>query len=836
MIQALDLNGAWQVTWSEGMHGNVHQLLGEVEPARWLDVPVPMELHQALLEKGLIDEPNQGLNSLNARWVEEQYWQYQREFTAPAESLKQPVWLVFGKLDVCAQIFLNGKKIGEHKNSHRPCRIHLTGKLQRGANKLTVIVEAGLYETGNRNGIDYHNSLDSLLTKRHLLRKSQCESGWDWSPRLMNVGISGNVHLEWARDARLDQLTISARPVNQYSQAEIQVRAQIEGLHPGKPVKAILRASVRETGQEASVPIELKSDLHAYDLKLMLDQPRLWWPVGHGEQFLYTLQCSLEINKQTVAQASQRIGIRSVEIDRPPHPVEGEYFILKINGRPIFCKGGNWVPPDLIPSRVPRRRLEQLVDLAVQANFNLLRVWGGGHYAGHDLLELCDERGVLVWHDFLFACAKYPGDQQEFLGEVETEITWAIREFAAHPSLAVWCGNNELEWGYHEWTNNFGRTYPDYGIFHNLIPRRMLADDPWRPYWPSSPYSGNGHYPNDPLRGDQHPWGVTLMADGSNIHAYRTCQDRFANEGGVLGSSSPATLRQCLPPGEQRVGSITWQHHDNAANYPMQGLGCAYKLVEEWLGRPIGEYNMDDYAFASGLLHAEGLMEFINNYRGRMFDSAAAVFWMYNDVWPATHSWTIVDYYLRRKLAYHPVRRAFAPVTVVVAEREKEIVVLGINDGPQPWSGRVRYGLFDFAGTMPLDETIAAELLPNAVTRLAAFKRSALTRAGVRASGAFAVLLEKSKALAIAQHRLLLARFQDLSLKSPRINISRKGDSVIFESAQFVWGVCIDPDGEAPLADDVFDLLPNIPYSIPWPRSQKLPKVKRTGNELVVIK
>ena len=716
MTQQLDLSGTWRVTWSDGMHGAISKPFAEIQdPDRYMDVPVPMELHQALQEKGLIEDPNLGMNTLKARWVEEQYWQYRTTFTAPAEALNRPAWLVFEQLDIQATIALNGETVGTHVNAHRPCRVNVTGKLREGENTLVVTLESGLFYVAERSGTDYHPGVeDYMLVKRSWLRKAQNQFGWDWNARMINVGITGPVRLEWGEKVRLDQVVVWSELSASHAKAALTVRAFVEGLDARKPVKAHLRARVRETGQEVRVPITVEPGLGCYEAKLTLKNPELWWPVGHGAQSLYTVDVTVEAGKDVKEEATKRIGIRKVEIDRTPHPEAGEYFIIKVNGRRIFCKGGNWVPADLVLSSVTRDRVDELVRLAVKANFNILRLWGGGVYAGHDLLEACDEAGLLVWHDMLFACAKYPGEDPGFLAEVSAEILWAVREFANHPSLAVWCGNNELEWGTWDWKfDAFGKSLPDYAIYHHIIPRALRQEDPHgRPYWPSSPFSPDHIHPNDPTVGDQHPWGVTLADHGTDFWHYRAYIDRFPNEGGVLGASTPATLRQFLPEGQRTIRSFAWEHHDNAMEYLTQKPGVAYQELDFWLGRSYKEMDLDEYAFASGLLQAEGLMEYIDNYRRRMFSSSSAIFWMYNDSWPTTHGWTIIDYYRRKKPSYHPVRRAFQPVTVVVADNGNEITVYGVNDSPAEWAGTLRYGLFAMGGGRPIDQTAQVVLQP----------------------------------------------------------------------------------------------------------------------------
>lgn len=835
MSGTLSLNGLWQVTWSEGLHGRTeHVTVPEVDHGRYLTLPVPCELHRALMEAGLLEDPNIGLNSLKARWVEEQMWAYRRGFEAPPEALSAPAWLCFDRLDLNATIFLNGERVGQHATAHRPCRVAITGKLRPGANEVAVCLESGLYDVADREGRAYNTAPETLLNKRHWMRKAQYQAGWDWNPRLINVGIVGDVRLEWSTTPWIDQLVVLPLLEDDMQRARLLVRALV--INPGeRAVAGQLQVAAAEPGQghvhHGQADFEAPAGEAVAQVELVVDHPHLWWPVGHGPQHLYNVVAALRVDGQTVAERKVRTGIRKVALDRSPHPQTGEHFIIQVNGRPIFCKGGNWVPPDMMPAGVPTERYRDLVDLAVAANFNLLRVWGGGVYVGRELLDWCDERGVLVWHDLAFACSKYPADDPDFMAEIRREVTWNVRDMASHPSLAVWCGNNELEWGAWAWGYDAsGKALPDYSLYHHVIPVILKQEDPSRPYWPSSPHSPDHIFPNDPTVGDQHPWSVTLGEHGADFWHYRRFVDRFPNEGGVLGASSLATLRQCLGA-DCAFRSFAWEHHDNAANFWRPQEGITYETVRLWLGLEPQEMPLEDYVFASGLLQAEGLCEYIANYRRRKFSSSSAIFWMYNDSWPATHGWTIVDYYLRRKLSYHPVRRAFQPVTVVVAEDGDLVTVFGVNDTPEDWSGVLRWGLFLLSGGTPVDETRVVTLPANRSVPLAQISREQWQRHGTRSSGAFAALLDDG--LVVAQHRLFVERFKDLHLVTPQVTVERTADRVRLRSEAFAWAVCLDLDGEAPVPDNLVDLVPGLENVLPWPADGPEPRVLRTGNELV---
>lgn len=848
MNNTLSLNGPWQLTYAEGSNLVRPEFFmgAEVRGRQLLTAQVPSSVHQTLMEAGLLDDPNLGMNSLKARWVEEMFWVYRRTFTVPAEAVTQTAWLVFDRLDCCAVILLNGEEIGRHANAFSPARFNVTGKLREGDNLLVVQVEAGMHALAGKDAAPYSMYQVDNLTKRPFLRKPQYQTGWDWHPRLMNVGILGDVRLEWRTTVRLDQVSVYALPNDDLSAATVHVQAHIQAIGD-EPVQGTLRATIVKTGATTEIEITLPHGDSRLALTLEIANPRLWWPVGHGEQHRYTVEVML-IVANDVQSVTRKTGVRKVAFDESPHPVEGNYCILTINNRPIFCKGGNWVPPDIFYSAVPEERTRQLVALAVDANFNLLRVWGGGVYADAALCDACDEVGIMLWHDFMFACASYPADDLGFIDEVEREAAYQLREKAHHPSIVVWCGNNEIDWMDWETTNWLlhvpptqrleVKNRPHHVLFHFHLPKLVHDELPSVVYRPCSPYSPDYRHPNDPLTGDQHPWTVSLFtAGGADWWKYRTHIDRFANEGGVLGASLPVTLRQFLPEDEQYLRSASWDHHDNTCGYvdlTPGAVGHVYSTVELWTGRDPLTMSLDEFAIISGLLQAEGISEYITNYRRRMFDSACAVFWMYNDSWPTTTSWTIVDYYLRKKLAYHPVRRACQPVTVVVADEGETIVVYGVNDTPQDWLGTLHTGIVGLQGGYPVEERLAVSLPANASTRLWSVPRAEWDAIGTHESAVFARM--EQHGVQIAMHRLFVERFKDVALTpDPVITITEDEHAITLQSDVFVWGVCLDLTDESSVADNAFDLLPGIPVTLPWSAVLGTPYIYAVGNHLLLM-
>lgn len=823
MFDALDLNGSWKLRWSDGQRGRPEYANRNVtDDARYIDAQVPGEVHLDLWRAGLIADPYAGANCLAARWVEECLWSYRREFDAPDGSLDGPAWLAFDGLDLVASVVLNGVEVGRHDNAFYPCRVDVTGKLRPGRNVLAVHLDGGLFDVADKRYAGYRDQLDTKLHKRHWLRKPQCQFGWDWSTRLINVGIFKPVRLEWtSAPARLDQVVPLVTVSDDLNRGSVVVRVFVEGLG-GEVVKGKLVASLAG-GPEASADIEVKPGLHPYEVKLDVERPQLWWPVGHGEQRLYELGVSASVGGQSVGQRVKRVGFRHVRVNQDAHPERGRYFVFEVNGRPIFCKGANFVPADMIFARLDRARYDALTDLALEANFNFLRVWGGGLYENDEFFELCDRKGILVWQEFIFACSRYPTTDQAFYDNVKREAVHNIRRLASHPSLVAWCGNNENEQGNWDWGFDKDVVLPDYALFHLTLPRLMKQEDPTRYYQPSSPFSPDGEHPTADHIGDQHPWSIGFA--NTDFREYRQMISRFPNEGGTLGPTSLPTMLECLPEGPQRkVGSFAWQVHDNSVDswgepsYPDE-------MIRQWLGKDPRQMTVEQFTYYAGILQGEGLREYVDNFRRRAFSSSGAIFWMYNDCWPAVRSWTIVDYRLRRTPSFHPVRRAMAPLGVVVTVSDGEVTVYGVNDTPHDVNAELRYGLFEFAGGLPIDRSTDVRLMANASTELASFPRSQWAHPD--RSAAFAILSRDGEPM--ARNRLILPRYKDLAWPRPELRVRVDGGTATFESSTFAWNVCLDLNGGPGPSDNFFDIYPGIPHRISWP-DREPPRILYVGN------
>ncbi|WP_158563980.1 beta-mannosidase [Jiangella anatolica] len=819
-MDQIDLNGSWGLGWSDGTRKIAARPLLDATDGPFLaTATVPGEVHLDLIAAGLLDEPNLGLTTARSRWVDDTVWWYHRDVVVPPELAGRRVWLHFGQLDLVARVFVNGRPAGEHANAFRPFRTEVTELIHEGENHLAVELQA------RHGGIDKAAILtgkddDWNRHKRPWHRKPSYQWGWDWSSRYLNVGIGGDARLVVAHSDLLVGRAVPLADVDADLATGI-VRARVELENVGTdPIGATIRAGV--AGVTGRADVEVAPGEGVYEVVLTVEHPELWWPNGQGPQTLHDLDVEVEWDGRVERRCSV-IGFRRIEIDQSPHPGGGRYFTVVVNNRPVFCKGANIAPLDSIPHRIDRARYERLIELAVESNFTFFRVNGVGLYESDDFYELCDRAGILVWQDFTFACSWYPAEDRAFLEDVRAEATWQVRRLASHPSLAIWCGQNESEWM--QRTPDAGADpLPDYHVFHLLLPSVLEAEDPSRYYAPCSPHSpGTTAYPNDDHVGTQHPWHIGM--GNWDIRDYRQSPARFAAEGGVLGPTSLPTLREIVEDHDHPQASIGWHTHDNWIAQPGDTRpAIPDEMLLQVMGVSSADLDVEQYAYWGGLLQSEGLREYVENYRRRRPDSGAAVFWAFNDSWPTTRSWTTVDYYQRRTPGFWAVRRAMAPVSVVVARTGDVVEVFGVNDTPADVTGELEYGFFRTDG--PGSARTATVTLPAnssaVVATLGPWEGDPVS------SVAFAALRRDGEL--DARSRLILPLHRELDWApagEPKVVL---GDGVAtFQSDVFVLGVCLDLDGDRALADNMFDLWPGMPYSIPWPFADA-PRILHTGN------
>lgn len=650
-----------------------------------LPARVPGCVHTDLLAAGVIPDPYLGTNETDVAWVGRRDWTYETEIE-PYDGPHERTDLVFDGLDTAAALRLAGEPLGATRNMHRGYRFDVTG---RGGTLAVAFTSAyaAAEEVRARTG-DRPNAYPEPFP---YIRKMACSFGWDWGPTLVTAGIWRPARLERWSTARLARV----RPlvtVDADGTGRVDVRLDVERTGTGAHRPLTVRARVGDA--EATAVLD---GADAAGVGLALARPELWWPRGYGGQPLYALEVTLhdgDTAESPLLDAwTRRIGFRDVRLDTAAD-ARGSRFTLVVNGEPLFARGVNWIPDDALPSRLTPARYRERLRQAADAGVDLVRVWGGGIYESDDFYAACDELGLMVWQDFPFACAAYPEDQP-LRGEVEAEARDNVVRLMPHPSLVLWCGNNENLWGFRDWDWEEALAGDSWGegYYLGVLPRVVAELDPTRPYWPGSPWSGSwAHHPNDPAHGNHHDWEVWNRADYTD---YRAAVPRFVAEFGWQAPPAWATLRRALGDGPQlAAASPAMLHHQKADD----GNGKLERGLARHFDVPDGTADFARWHYLMQVNQARAIAAGIEHWRSHWPVCAGTVLWQLNDCWPVT-SWSAVDGDGRPKPLYHELRRLYADRLLTVREqgtpREQDeageraggLCVAVVNQSAQPWSG-----------------------------------------------------------------------------------------------------------------------------------------------------
>ncbi|MFF9815031.1 glycoside hydrolase family 2 protein [Streptomyces sp. NPDC014006] len=683
MKEVVQLSEGWSLT---------HE--GEPLPAH-----VPGCVHTDLLAAGLIPDPFLGQNEREVDWVGRRAWTYGRDLGAAdtAQEGHERTDLVFDGLDTAAVITLDGRELGRTRNMHRRYRFDVTGRHGRLHVEFTSAYDEAEFVrllTGDRPNV-YPEPFQYI-------RKMACSFGWDWGPTLVTAGIWRPVRLERWSTARLAQV----RPLVTVTDdaGTVEVHVDVERTEQGEDRPLEVRASV--AGAQVRTVVEGDSAV----LTLRVPTPELWWPRGYGAQPLYDLEVSLVDTgtDRPLDSWQRRIGFRNVELDRSADE-HGTGFTLVVNGARIFARGVNWIPDDVFPSRVTPERYRTRLRQTAEAGADLVRIWGGGIYEDDAFYDACDELGLLVWQDFLFACAAYP-EEQPLRGEVEAEARDNVVRLMPHPSLVLWNGNNENLWGFRDWDwegSLAGDSWGE-GYYLGLLPRIVAELDPTRPYTAGSPWSGSwDHHPNDPAHGTHHSWEVWNRRDYAE---YRDAVPRFVAEFGWQAPPALATLRRALPGEHLAPDSPGMLHHQKADD----GNGKLNRGVERHFVLPEGDF--DRWHYLAQVVQARAVAAGIEHWRSHWPVCAGTVVWQINDCWPVS-SWSAIDGDGRLKPLYHELRRVYADRLLTLQPSAAGPVLAVINQSAEPWHTTLTVRRMHTDGTVMAERTLDVTVAARTVHR-----------------------------------------------------------------------------------------------------------------------
>ncbi|MFW9941621.1 MAG: glycoside hydrolase family 2 protein [Candidatus Thorarchaeota archaeon] len=691
-VEKISLDGLWELKNSDE----------SIE----LDAQVPGTVFEALLENNIIEDPFYGENEHEMKWVFESNWIYKKEFNLDPEFLEHKhIVLRFNGLDTIAEVNLNGELIGSVNNMFVKYDFEVNSKLKQSGNKLQIS-----FESPTAKSREYSENVKAKLNTGYAaipgvpyLRKAQYSFGWDWGPKLPDIGIWKSVEVIGFDDIKINSVfpyvnleynknPLNIKDPNEFSAIEINTAKlfiEIEFTLNNENVSTleyIIKAQLRTPINEILVKkrsISKKKETLSFNI----DNPFLWWTHDLGIPNLYQLEVSI-IKDEMLETVKQKIGLRDIQLVRK-RDRWGESFYFLLNGIPIFAKGANWIPVD---SFIPRGKKLGLYSMnliyAKQANMNMIRVWGGGIYEDESFYNLCDELGIIVWQDFPFACALYPY-HDEFIESVKKEAIQNIERIRIHPSLALWCGNNEIEsaWIWYVRNAGIGKDRKEklnflnnfyLRIFENLLPDLITKLDPTRPYWPSSPSSGfiseklTGGSSNNPNIGDSHYWAV--WHGNMPFSAYRAFNTRFMSEFGFESFPSLKTIEKFCPIDQYDFNSkIMENHQKNAAGNQkiMDYMDKRFSIPREF----------EHQIILSQITQAEAMEYGVEYWRENRNDyhCMGSLYWQLNDCWPVA-SWSSLDYYGRWKALHYFAKRFYQPLFASVKEDPDQIEFWVTND------------------------------------------------------------------------------------------------------------------------------------------------------------
>lgn len=801
------------------------------EDNEWLTAQVPGCVHTDLLRNKLIPDPFVGTNEKQLQWIDRKDWEYATEFNVPPELLAHTkLELVFEGLDTYADVYCNDVEILSANNMFRTwvidvkpyvkaegntIRIRFRSPIQEGLTKLAALGYPLPATNDDSKTGELGEQKVSIFS-----RKAPFHYGWDWGPRFVTSGIWKNVYLRgWSgnvvRDLFIRQDAVTADTAK--LTAILEIESDVTG-------EAELKL-VTDRGQSWSTQVNLTKGLQVVELAVVIDRPTLWWSRGLGEPNLYTFDATIVHEGVETARKSVRTGLRSVKLIRKPD-AHGTSFYFEVNGVAVFAKGANHIPNDSFVTEVTEQRYRHEVASAAESNMNMLRIWGGGIYELDIFYDLCDEYGILVWQDFMFACSMYPGDQA-FLDNVRAEAVDNVRRLRNHASIALWCGNNEIDgaWAHYIEEGGWGwkkdytkeqrdKIWADYeAIFHHILPDVVGSLSPEIDYWPSSPMqtltnSVAQHATNDSKHGDVHFWAVWHASEP--FENYKNNIGRFMSEYGFQSFPEEKTVRTYAAENEMALDSEVMLHH--------QKNGRGNFLIKEYSEKYMKEpKDFVSFLYMSHVLQAEGMKMAIESHRRAMDYCMGTLYWQMNDCWPVA-SWSSMDYYGRWKAIQYYAKRSFRDVLVSIDQNEDSVDIHLVSDLQRSIAGNVQWKLYDFAGGLLKQGSEAVKLAAGSAIKSLSLSASGLLGENNPNQSVLVVeLVEGDAVLDRKEHYFAYSKFLELAT-DPGVIVQEvagsEGTRFELSSTQLAKQVWLQTEVEGIFSDNFFDLIPGVPVTV----------------------
>lgn len=806
--------------------GNAH-LAAHPETAAWRAARVPGTVHTDLFANKLIPDPYVGAAEASLQWIGLADWEYRTRFDTPGgvpEAARSD--LVFEGLDTFAEVWLNGDRLLSADNAFRTWRVPVQGKLRAKGNELRIVLRSPITRllpqvqsmplklAGNYPS-PYGDEPKDAMTG-NFARKPGYHYGWDWGPRYVTAGVWKPVVLESWNAARIDNLQLRQDRVDE-TRADVMAIALIDAVRDGGfDLRLWQTAPDGKRSLAAQRRIELNAGANRIELPLHVDRPQRWFPNGYGAQPLYRFELEVANGKTAIARAAARTGLRSIELRREPDD-KGKSFYFAVNGIPVFAKGANTIPFDMFQPRVTKAQLRRVLQSARDANMNFLRSWGGGYYESDEFFDLADELGLLVWQDFMFGGGMPPAYDDAFRSNVIAEARDNVRRLRNHPSLALWCGNNEEEIAWKYWGRGkemaaadpafAAKVWDGYRQLFGTDLRKVVAEEGGGiAYWASSPSDDLAEVANTPASGDMHYWEV--WGDPAYPPSkYLEITPRFMSEYGLQAWPEQRTIDAFAKRGEQGIATPVIEAHQKFL--AGKGNERLMKYVNYEFGEP---KDFADFVYLSQAAQAEGIELAALHHRASRPYTMGSLYWQLNDVWPGA-SWSSVDWFGRWKALQFHARRFYAPVAVAALRNaEGRTTVSLLNDRAHAVKGELRLRVMTLDGKVLRDERKALELAPLSAASLPEYSDADLLGGAEPASTA-AVFDLVAEGEPPSRRVVYFKAAKDIRWPAPGIHAQLKRDGAGYQlelrATNLARGVWIGfGETDAEVSDNALTLLP----------------------------
>ncbi len=768
---------------------NTNWSFKKVSDSIWLPATVPGNVHSDLLANKRIKNPFVKDNELQLDWISESNWEYKTTFNLDKETLqKKHIELNLEGLDIYASVFLNDILILSANNAFREWNVDVKSIL-KAKNRLKVIFEStSLYEEKEKSKLPYTLPEENRI----FTRKAQFQYGWDWAPKLNTVGIWKSVSLQMWNDFKIEDVFIKQLEINNsmaFLLAEINLKSKFNDFLTGE---IFVNDSLVNTFQ-------INPNNNHSSISFQILNPKLWWTYNLGEPYLYDIEVVVRNRTAILDTFKFKKGLRTIELVTEKDSI-GESFYFKLNNVPVYAKGANYIPQNSLQNKVTNSHYEKLLNDVVAANMNMLRVWGGGIYENDVFYQFCDEKGILIWQDFMFACAMYPGDKA-FLKNVQQEAIDNVKRLRNYASIALWCGNNENSEGWYRWGWQNNRSekekeeiWTNYlKIFDSILPNTVKKYTDKTSYWESSPRYGRGN-PKYKLQGDAHDWWI--WHDAYPFEHLEDNVPRFMSEFGFQSLPSYKVINYINQTDSIDISSESFKTHQKHSR--------GFQLINEYMKRdfPVPT-NAEDYVYMSQLLQAYGITKGIEAHRRAKPYNMGTLYWQLNDCWPSV-SWSSIDFFGNWKALHYKAKNAFKNVLISSKNKKGNLNIFVVNDELISHSGKLSVQIIDFNGKVLFEDFTTIEVVSNSSKLVYQLNLKNLP-------------INKNEVVIVSKFKdeisyFYLVKPKDLKLKQEaiqkRITKTKNGFQIELSSKTLQKDVFLFCKDKGQFSDNYFDLLP----------------------------